>query len=190
MKEPGPHAPAIIRDLASRPFAVLDPEEAERGAKDGDLDGNKAYDDLRGMTWDDVLKTLERERAVVAVLMAAPDPDEAYEAFEVDRLSEWDADALWGLDPGVAAATIALSAMGAIPVSSCNGGALGGEHLEAYPLVAFYVASASPDTLIACADAAQAGLALDAHGCAQLFGHTCAPLLAFASAAIEHSDAT
>lgn len=190
MKVPGPHAPPIIRDLASRPFAVLEPEEAERGANDGDLDGNKAYDDLRGMTWNDVLETVERERAVVAVLTAAPDPDEAYDAFEVDRLSDWGVDALWGLDPGVAAATIALSAMGATPISSCNGGALGGEHLEPYPLVAFYVASASPDTLLACADAAQAGLALDAHGRAQLFAHTCAPLLAFASAAIEHLDAT
>ncbi len=190
MKGAGPHAPPIIRDLASRPFAVLEPEEAERGGEDGYLAGNKAYDDLRGMTWDDVFETLVCERAVVAVLTAAPDPDEAYETFEVDRLSEWGADALWGLDPGVAAATIALSAMGATPISSCNGGAFGGEHLEAYPLVAFYVASASPDTLLACADAAQAGLALDAHGCAQLFGETCAPLLAFAFAAIEHSAAT
>jgi hypothetical protein len=187
MRGSGRHAPPIIRDLASRPFAILHPEEAERGTEDGDLDGNMAYDDLRGMTWDDVLETLERERAVVAILAAAPDPNEAYEAFEVDRLSEWGADALWGLDPGVAAATITLSAMGAIPISSCNGGALGGEHLEAYPLVAFYVASASPDMLLACADAAQAGLVLDAHGCAQLFGQTCAPLLAFASAAIEHA---
>ncbi len=190
MTRVGSGAPPIVRDLAGRSFAVLDSEEVERAAEDGDLDGNKAYDDLRGMTWNDVLETLEHERAVVAVLTEASDRDEAYESFEAARLSEWGGDALWGLDPGVAAATIALSAMGAIPISSCNGGVLGGDHQEAYPLVAFYVASASPRLMLACAEAAKAGLVLDRYGRVQLFGQTCGPLLAFASAAIERSSAT
>lgn len=183
-------APPIVRDLTGRSFAVLDREEAERAAEDGDLDGNKAYDDLRGMTWDDVLETLDRERTIVSGLLDASNPGESYEKFEEERLNDLGADLLWGLDPGVAASTIALSALGAIPISSCNGGVYGGKHLEAYPLIAFYIAAASPDVLLAYAEVAGAGLVLDRYGCAQLFAQTCTPLLAFAATALEGSRAT
>ena len=174
-----------MRELGSRPLNDLDPEEAERAAEDGDLDGNKAYEDLRGMSWEDAAETLQQDRMVVTRLSMAVDLDEAYEDFETERLSEWGADALWGLDPGVAAATVALSALGAAPVSSCNGGALGGGHLEKYPLVTFYVGTASPQDLLACAEAAHAGLLVDGAGRIQLFGKTCEELLAFAGAAIQ-----
>lgn len=49
----------------------------------------------------------------------------------------------------------------------------------------FYVAAASPQVLLACAEAADAGLVVDGHGRAQLFGHTCEELLAFAAAAVQ-----
>lgn len=47
-----------------------------------------------------------------------------------------------GFDLGVRAAVVALAELGAIPVTSCNGGCfdddVGPPHLEAYPLIAFY----------------------------------------------------
>ena len=182
---PARYAPPITRDLASRPLNDLDPEEEGRAAEDGDLDGNKAYEDLRGMSWEDAAATLQQDRMIVARLSTAEDLDESYEGFETERLSEWGADALWGLDPGVAAATIALSALGATPVSSCNGGVLGGDHLEKYPLVTFYEAAAPPQDLLACVEAANAGLLVDGRGRIQLFGATCEELLAFAGAAVR-----
>lgn len=41
------------------------------------------------------------------------------------------------LDPGIASSVAALVDVGAVPFSSCNGGSLGGHHLEPRPIVAF-----------------------------------------------------
>jgi hypothetical protein len=56
-------------------------------------------------------------------------------------------DGLWGLDIGVASATIALSALGAIP-GSCNAGGFGGHHQAAYPYVSFFLGGISPEFVI------------------------------------------
>ena len=66
------------------------------------------------------------------------------------------------LDLGVASTVITLSAAKCIPFTSCNGGILGGNHLEAYPLVAFF--AKPPQIPLLLAEAEDAGTGLESNG--------------------------
>jgi hypothetical protein len=81
----------------------------------------------------------------------ASDPCTKAEATRIDdeRLDCFEpSDGLWGLDIGVASATIALSALGAIPVGSCNAGGFGGHHQGAFPYVSFFLGGAPPGFVV------------------------------------------
>jgi hypothetical protein len=43
----------------------------------------------------------------------------------------------YGLDVGVASTVVALSPLGCVPLSSCNGGCYGDFHHESHPLIVF-----------------------------------------------------
>lgn len=175
----------IRRDFDVGKLAAL-PDEAALDAADeeGAFDGNRAFTDLRGMTWADLAETLETERAVLARLEAAIDLDAEYEAICDELLAEFGAAQLWSLDPGVASATIALSALGAIPVASCNGGVLGGDHKEEYPLVVFYLSPTAALDVIALVDVACIGLLIDDDGRAQVYSQSYHGLFRFAELAL------
>ncbi|MBP6878281.1 hypothetical protein [Phenylobacterium sp.] len=170
-----------LDDLAAPPDAA----EIEAAHEDRYLDGNQAFVDLGGMSWANLSETLEIERRILDRLERAPDLDEEEEAVIEELDAEFGADALWGLDPGVASATIALSALGATPVASCNGGVLGGQHKEAYPLVAFYMPTGIAARVHELATAAQAGLIVDDSGRAQIYGGSYRELLRFAELTLE-----
>ena len=96
------------------------------------------------------------ERRLIARLQAAEDLEAEAERIDDERLDCFEpSDGLWGLDIGVASATIALSALGAIPVGSCNAGGFGGHHQGAYPYVAFFIGGAAPEAIISTARAAE-----------------------------------
>ncbi len=118
-------------------------------------------------------------------LEAASDLDDEEAAVVEELYSEYGVEALWNLDPGVASATAALSALGAIPIASCNGGVLGGSHKEAYPLVAFYLPAELGIALQTLAESAGTGLLVDEHGLAQIYGQSYRELVKFAEVALE-----
>jgi hypothetical protein len=162
----------IIRGLDPDGLAVLSHEAAESGEEDG-LEGNQQYRDIRFVTWDEVEMGLDREARLFARFAAADDIDAEAEAY-VDEIEEAELpeEDLWGLDVGVIGAVLALSALGAVTVTSCNAGGFGGRHTEAFPLVGFYLPRALATEVMAIATAADVGLDQPHGGLARLYGRT------------------
>lgn len=173
----------IVRHFPVGELAMPSRAEVERGEEDG-LAGNQHYQDLRGSSWEEAAGVLARETALIARFDAAADLDEEAELFEEERLEEVFPEAdFCGLDVGVAGAAIALSAMGAIPVSSCNAGGFGGRHTAAFPYVAFFIGDASPEAVIGAATDAEVGLDVIHGGIARIYGRTDRDLHRFGEAA-------
>ena len=162
--------------------ALAAPPSAAAADDEGYLDGNRSYRDLRRMSWDDVAQALERERELLARLLRADDIEAEAEAIEEERLETFE-DPLFGLDVGVASATLALSAMGCTPVSSCNGGMLGGFHSSTHPVVASYLPAEAAPAALSSAQIVGAGLVLDEAGRAILYAGRVDPMIAFAAEA-------
>lgn len=170
-------------------LAILSEADADMGEEIG-LEGNQQYRDLRGVSWDVVSQAVERERQLFERFAQADDLDAEAEAYaqelEDAELPEED---LWGLDVGVISAVLALSAMGAVTVSSCNAGGFGGRHVEAFPLVVFYLPPDLAPSLLTMAGAADVGLDMLEGGLVRLFGRTDYDLHRFAEVALRHSAA-
>jgi len=167
-------------------LATLSDVEADEADESGYLAGNQMYQDLRGYGWSDVAAAIEIERRFIARLQAADDLDGEAQRIDDERLDSFEpSDGLWELDIGVAAATIALSALGATPVGSCNAGGFGGHHQARYPYVAFYVDAGAAALVLALARAAGVGLRGDDSGLAQIFGAGDLDLLRFAETALK-----
>ena len=91
---------------------------------------------------------------------------------------------------GVIGATLALSAMGATPVSSCNAGGFGGVHTAQFPHVAFFLPRKIAGEVMAVAEAAGAGLAMTIGGLVCLSGKTDLALYRFGEVALaQHRKA-
>jgi hypothetical protein len=163
--------PVVIdQRLDIKDLATLTETEADEADESGQLAGNHMYQDLRGLGWDDLSRTLDLERQVMARLQDAEDLEDEAARLDDERLDCFEpSDGLWELDIGVASATVALSALGAVPVGSCNAGGFGGQHQGGHPYVAFYLGIAAPETIIALARAADVGLRSDEAGLIQIF---------------------
>lgn len=155
-------------------------------ANERNLGCNRSYIDLRGLTWNDAQRVLELETDLVERIEAAADPDEEYRKIE-DELYE-DDEGLFGLDVGVAAATVALCAAKCVTCSSCNAGAYGGTHHESYPVVAFFAKREHVEPLLKCA--AEAGIGLEnGDGMVVAFASDIRNMRSFASALIRSRPA-
>jgi hypothetical protein len=188
-----PHAypVAIGQTLDVTRLATLSDAEADEADESGYLEGNQMYQDLRGYGWDDVAAAVAIERRFIARLQAANDLDDEAQRIDDERLDCFElSDGLWELDIGVAAATIALSALGATPIGSCNAGGFGGHHQARYPYVAFYVDSGTADLILALARASDVGLRGDETGLAQIYGAGDLDLLRFAETALTSQRST
>lgn len=188
-----PPLPIKLFDIEVRRVVVgdglddLPTEIADAAGDEGHLRGNSRYADHRGWLWNDVREALKVEAAVIEQIAAAPVSAEAEAAFEAQRdLDSEGAEALWGLDVGVASAVIALSALGAVPFISCNAGSFGGVHAARRPYVAFYIGQASADLLEAFAESAGVGLEVQ-NGVLCLYGRTILDLMQFARLAEAYS---
>ena len=179
MQKPPPLGLLIRREVDVAALAA--PSGGGAADDEGYLEGNRSYRDLRGMTWDDVAQALERERELLARLLRADEIDHEAEAIDEERLEAFE-DPLFGLDVGVASTTLALSAMGCTPFSSCNGGMLGGFHSEAHPVIAFYLPPEAAPAALSAALLVDAGLVLDEAGRAILYAREVAVMVAFAEA--------
>lgn len=150
--------------------------------------GNQYYQDLTKFTWSDARATLEFEAVLLKRVGLSGDPATEEEAVgneldAVDCLGA--APSLWGLDLGVAAAVVTLSAVGAVPVASCNGGAFGAPHIGSNPYIAFFI---RPRRLLAVLDwAREAGLSLTAttDGIAVLHARCISDFHTFVNLALE-----
>jgi hypothetical protein len=177
---------AIDQVLDVAHLAPLSDVEADEADESGYLAGNQMYQNLRGYSWGDVAAAVEIERRFIARLQAADDVDNEAQQIDDERLDCFEpSDGLWDLDIGVAAATIALSALGATPVGSCNAGGFGGHHQAQYPYVAFYLDAGAAELTLALARAAGIGLRGDETGPAQIYGAGDLDLLRFAETALS-----
>lgn len=196
--------------MAGEKFVVeiardLKPEELGWYSPDADpqesLGINRRYEDLRAFNWGDVQAVLEIERDVIAQIEAMEfDEDDEDAEFSTpedaaasildtheaaqDTCSFWGGP-LFGLDLGVASAVIAVSAVRCVPCSSCNAGALGGSHNEAYPCVAFYMRPQLAPGLTACAEKAGVGLSNGWDSSALLYADGVDGMMAFAQACLD-----
>lgn len=121
------------------PEKIRWPSEKVLSFEDGLL-VNHDYIDQRGLPWNGFggfLNAYKLERKIITRV-----GKQSRNAFQFDNLldqvvDEEAVDDLWGFDPGVASATLAISAFGGAPVSSCR------HHPrrsgEAQPYVAFWV---------------------------------------------------
>jgi hypothetical protein len=184
--------PAVIeQSLDVDRLLELSETAAIEADESGYLAGNQMYQDLRGYGWLDVAHTLDVEHRLIAQLQGTADLEAEAARIDDDRLDCFEpSDGLWGLDIGVASATIALSALGAIPVGSCNAGGFGGHHQGAYPYVSFFLGGAPPEFVVSISRTASVGLRSDADGLAQIFGAGDLDLLRFAETASKLHEAS
>ena len=160
----------IVQEVDPERLAEIPHEELDQADESGGIVSNHMYEDLRLMTWEDVADAIRIEKSVFCRLAEAVDIISELRAFDDERFQEDDPSlALWGLDVGVAAATIAISAFGAVPIGSCNGGAFGDFHQGGHPYVAFYLPRELANDLKSIAAAAQVGLVCADDGIVRIF---------------------
>jgi hypothetical protein len=107
-----------------------------RAATRHGLPANQAYVDLRGFRRIDLDAVLEEERAGYQSLEAAGYDEAAIEALDRDQAAR---SVVRIVDFGVAAAVVAVSALGCIPITSCRGNSLGRtRHQHPAPMLTFY----------------------------------------------------
>ena len=164
--------PVTIRqELNIERLATISSIEVDEAEDSGYLAGNQMYQDLRGLDWVDVARSIEIERQFITRLREAPDVDAESSRIDDERLDCLEPDeGLWQLDVGVASAAIALSAFGAVPVGSCNAGGFGGQHQGAHPYVTLFLGAAAAESIVSVAQAARVGLSDAGDGLAQIFG--------------------
>jgi hypothetical protein len=149
------------------------------------LAGNQLYEDLSGLSWTDVARILDLEKSLIKRMEDSSSPSMEMTIIE-DELYE-DPDGLLRLDLGVASCVASLSAMGCIPASSCNGGAFGGHHMEAYPIVTFLAGRGIAKRILTIAENAGLGLTQQ-DGYLVLYSDDVGKMLSFSALALGNAD--
>jgi hypothetical protein len=170
----------IIRSLA--PTGLRWPTRSE-ATNEANLGCNRAYADLRGLTWKETQRVFDEETLFIERLEATADSAEEYNLI-MDELYE-DDQGLLGLDIGVASTVVALSAAGCVPCSSCNAGAYGGTHSEVHPVVAFFAQAHHVELLLRCAEVADVGLESDTTGIVTAYADDIRNMRKFADALMQ-----
>lgn len=175
----------VIRDIDLDALATITDADADSGEDDG-LEGNQQYCDIRFIEWSFVAEALKRESQLFDRFSKASDLNEEEERYreelEAAILPEED---FWGLDIGVIGAVLALSAMGALTVSSCNAGGFGGRHVEQFPLIAMYLPRQIALDVLGIAEQVDVGLDMLNGGLVRLYGRTDYDLHKFGQAALS-----
>lgn len=107
--------------------------EGEDAAEDSGLGCNRDYRDLRGMTSVDLHRVLRTETSLIDQVLEG---GLTHGALEVGPHWQLEVDEL---ELGTASAVVALSVVGCIPYTSCNGGVFGGTHAADRLVVGFYM---------------------------------------------------
>ena len=162
----------VIRDLDPALLRPLDDDEASTG--DGMM-LNHAYVDVRGCDASDLDHAIAEETAFYDEASELDgDPDAL-----LDLLDRHFIDSESCFDVGVTAAVVAISTVGGVPISSCNGGWFGDDHRSSVPHILFSTTPEKLDIVQRAAAAANCGLTNNgAH--AELFADELPKLLRFA----------
>lgn len=124
-------SPDDLPPLSLSHLAWFEGDEACEGTG---LGCNRDYQDLRGMALEDLRQVVDQESdEIKRVLAGEVGCDGCHEGCEECQPE------IQGLELGVVSAVVALSAIGCIPYTSCNGGAFGGEHAADLLIVGFYL---------------------------------------------------
>ena len=160
-----------INPAAIRPFENPD-------ATDGIL-LNHAYVDMRGFSIAEAREVVAEEAELLREIEATAPDDQRLDELK-DELYEA-ASELSGFDLGTAGAIFALSAAGAAPISSCNGGLLGAEsHASQVPHILFSIERSQLEPIFNAAEGADVGL-LNNSGHVEVFAECIPKLNAFAA---------
>jgi hypothetical protein len=127
------HAVVAQRKIDPRRLGWI---EDRRAATRQGLPANQLYVDLRGFRRIDLDAVLEEERVGYQSLAAVGYDDDGIE--EIDRKQATQS-VVRVVDFGMAAAVVALSALGCVPITSCRGNSLGSKrHEHPAPMITFY----------------------------------------------------
>lgn len=160
------------------------PSRGEAG-HDSALGCNREYFDVRGFSWKEAQRVFALETELIDRIEKAEDANATYDDIENEMYD--DPDGLGGLDIGVASTVVALSAARCVPASSCNGGAYGGNHYEAHPVVAFCARDQAVPLLLECAEATGVGLVSESNGYLVVYADDIRAMRGFAAKLIERS---
>lgn len=171
----------IMRELDPAAIGPFDNADTEEG-----LLLNHDYIDMRGLSIADAREVIAEEAQLLGEIEAiGADGDQLDELLE--RLYE-DASDLSSFDVGTAGTIFALSAAGAAPISSCNGGLLGQEpHASQVPHVLFSVIPERLGPILAAAKIVDVGL-LNNAGNVEVFSSSIPKLHAFAQQLLHELD--
>lgn len=175
----------VIREIDVNALGWPEPGDA---SEDSGLGCNREYADLRRLGWRVANSVHELEGELMERIERAQDGEAEHEKI-LDELSHGEGDfSLLGLDIGVAAAVASLSAAGCIPFTSCNGGAFGDHHHEAYPLVAFFAKPWMITLLLHAANDADIGMQSQTGGCVVAYTNDIRQLRTFAGIVLSRSS--
>lgn len=148
--------------------------EGEDAAEDSGLGCNRDYRDLRGMTSADLHRVIRAETSLIDQVLDDGLTDSAFEV-DPDCPSEVEE-----LELGTASAVIALSVIGCIPYTSCNGGVFGGTHAADRLMVGFYMRPVHVEIVREASRSAGVGLTNDRCGGVYVVASDPRSMIAFA----------
>lgn len=157
---------AIERDVDRKALAM---PSKERASCDDGLIENHDYVDIRGIDLDDALAAIKEEADLLKRIADTPADRQEDDLNELeDELIE-EMSPLGAFEIGVAGLVYGLSALGCVPISSCNGGAFGGPHALPHPWIIFYAPLSVVDQLLQAAEATDTGLINNYSGMLEAF---------------------
>lgn len=154
------------------------------------LDGNRQYDrTILDATWDDAAEALSVEHSLVRSADQHADSGQQFDAAVDGDLEDWQAMALWGLDAGVAAAVLGLSAAGCIPTTSCRGHSGDAREGTDFPRLRFYADRERSRLVRDAALRTECGFGGDPGGPCAVWSRSIEEMLAFAEQLILQQEA-
>mgnify|MGYP001156573155 CR=1 FL=1 len=148
--------------------------EGEDAAEDSGLGCNRDYRDLRAMSSADLRRVIRAEANLIDQVLEGGLNDGAFEMGP-----DWQLE-VEELELGTASAVVALSVIGCIPYTSCNGGVFGGTHAADRLMVGFYMRPAHVEIVREASRSAGVGLTNDRCGGVYVVADDPRSMIAFA----------
>ena len=130
---------------------------------------NHDYVDIRGISPEEAIDVINEEAELLDRLAKIPAEDQETQIDEIGSELIEDFSPLREFDLGVAGLVNTLSSIGCVPISSCNGGALGDFHELPHPWVIFHAPPPVLGLLLKAAEQADTGLINNMDGMLEIF---------------------
>jgi len=146
------------------------PEEDLVASEDGLME-NHQYFDVRGVSFSEAREIIDEENELLKKILEASEVDQEDTVEDISEALREDISPLSGFDIGVGGLVFALSSIGCTPISSCNGGVVGGHHAHEHPWIIFYAPKNVVDILLRAAEHANVGLLNNDGGMLEVFSN-------------------